>query len=82
MAGLAGAPGAIWHTWQTALNGPWSGWASHGAPGGGSSDSPALAANADGRLELVVAADDANLWTIEQVAPSDGWSGWTRRPYP
>jgi hypothetical protein len=29
---VAGTDGALWHMWQTAPNGDWSPWFSHGAP--------------------------------------------------
>jgi hypothetical protein len=29
---VAGTDGALWHMWQTAPNGDWSPWFSHGTP--------------------------------------------------
>ena len=33
--------------------------------------------NADGRLEVFVKGADNGLWHIWQVAPNNGWSGWS-----
>ena len=75
---------ALWHIWQIAPNGGWSNWLSHGKPPGTSfsSGSPAMAASADGRLELFLCGDDQQLWHIWQVAPSAGWSSWTSHGHP
>ena len=42
----------LWHAWEVAVGGGWSGWVSFGNAGVGFQDHPALAASADGRLEL------------------------------
>ncbi len=62
---------ALWHIWQVAPNGGWSNWASHGTPPGTTFtfSGPAMAASADGRLELFICGDDNALWHIWQVAP-------------
>lgn len=75
---------ALWHIWQIAPNGGWSNWASHGTPPGTTFvfSGPAMAAGADGRLELFIAGDDNQLWHIWQVAPSGGWSPWTSHGRP
>lgn len=74
-----GEDGVLWHLWQTTPNGGWSNWTSHETPpgtnfilGGG----PAVAASADGRLELFVPGADQQLWHIWQTSPSGGWSQW------
>ena len=62
-----GEDGALWHIWQTEPNGGWSDWTSHGTPpqpisiqiGG-----PAVAASADGPLELFIPGADTQLWHI------------------
>lgn len=80
---VAGGDGALWHVWQTAPNNGWSDWSSFGTPGGLTSASnpalaPAVAANADGRLEVFIAAGfpSGELWHVWQTAPSNGWSSW------
>ena len=78
------AEGTVYHKWQTVANttDAWSGWHSHGAitiVAGQPAVSPAIATNADGRLELFVVAPSsdvtgASLQHIWQLTPSDGWS--------
>jgi hypothetical protein len=77
---VVGEDGAVYHQWQTAPSNGWSGWSSFGAPPGvGLVALSAVAASADGRLELfVVGGDpDGGLWHQWQTAPSNGWSGWS-----
>ena len=64
---------ALWHNWQVAPNGGWSGWAS--LKGELTSD-PVVAHNADGRLEVFGRGLDNALWHIWQTAPNNGWSEW------
>src|SRR5207249_562426 len=72
-----GVNGALWHIWQTAVNGAWSNWVSHGTPPGGAlQGTAAMAASQDGRLELFVVAADGALWHIWQTAVNRGWSDW------
>lgn len=80
----AGADGALWHIWQTTPSGGWSSWTSHGKPPGTAlvSYTPAVAAGADGRLELFACGQDGQLWHIWQTTPSGGWSSWTSRGRP
>jgi hypothetical protein len=64
--------------WQTAASNGWSDWKSHGELTGGASrswSSPAIAPNADGRLELFIAYG-GTIRHIWQTAPSNGWSDW------
>jgi acylphosphatase len=68
-----GTDNALWHIWQTAPNGGWSGWASLG---GVITSEPMAGRNADGRLEVFARGTDNALWHNWQVAPNDGWSGW------
>jgi hypothetical protein len=70
------ADGALWHIWETTLNGTWSNWMSHGQPQGslGLNGTPVIAANSEGRLELLLTGNDSQLWHIWQTAPSQGWS--------
>ena len=81
---VLGEDKALWHIWQVAPNGGWSNWASHGTPPGTTFtfSGPAMAASADGRLELFICGDDNALWHIWQVAPSGGWSPWTSHGRP
>jgi hypothetical protein len=67
-----GSDGALWHKWQTAPNGNWSGWLSEG----GWIDRLDVGRNADGRLEAFARGSDAALWHKWQVAPNGTWSGW------
>jgi hypothetical protein len=71
------AGNGLQHAWQTAWSNGWSQWISHGSPpdpSGIGFFAPAIAANADGRLELFVAS--GSLWRLEQTAWSNGWTGW------
>lgn len=69
--------GLIRHAWQTAPNGGWSGWANAGGPAAGfTNDSPAVATNADGRLEVYGVGSDRDLYHVWQTAPNGGWSSW------
>lgn len=65
-----GSDGALWHTWQTAPNNGWSGWASLG----GWISQITVGRNADGRLEAFGIGGDNALWHIWQTG--NGWSGW------
>lgn len=76
--------GRMYHIWQVAVNGAWvATWFSHGTPPGTDFAWPAdprallaLAPNLDGRLELVAAGNDGNLWHIWQTQANNGWSDW------
>jgi hypothetical protein len=78
------ADGSLWHIWETSLNGTWSEWTSHGQPAHslGLSGIPVIAANSEGRLELLLTGDDFQLWHIYQVVPSQGWSDWVTHGTP
>jgi len=66
----------LWHIWQTAAGGGWSTWDSLGTPSGATSlGEPAVARNADGRLEVFVTETNA-VWHRRQTAPGAGWSAW------
>jgi hypothetical protein len=74
---VVGEDNALWHIWQTAPNHDWSEWLCRGAPPvPGLTGSPAVAPNADERLELFVIGTDGALWHLWQTAPSGGWSPW------
>ncbi len=68
-----GTDNALWHTWQVAPNGSWSGWASLGGVLGGD---PSVVSNADGRLEVFARGANNALLHIWQTAPNNGWSTW------
>jgi GH25 family lysozyme M1 (1,4-beta-N-acetylmuramidase) len=63
---------AVWHDWQTAANGNWSGWSKLG---GGTTSNPVVSADADGRLEVFVIVG-GHLYHTFQL-PAGGWySDW------
>jgi len=68
-----GTDNGLWHIWQTAPNGNWSGWL---PLGGVITTEPVCARNADGRLEVFARGADNALWHIWQTAPNNGWSSW------
>ena len=68
-----GTDNGLWHIWETAPDGGWSGWASLG---GVITSEPTVGRNADGRLEVFARGTDNALWHIWQTAPNNGWSGW------
>jgi hypothetical protein len=63
---------SVWWTRQTTPSGTWADWASTGGLGG----EPALARNADGRLEATLRGTDGRIWHQWQVSPGSGFSGW------
>ncbi|WP_075765362.1 hypothetical protein [Actinoalloteichus fjordicus] len=70
-------PHALWHRFQTTLDGAWSGWSQFG-PGG---SDLATAVSRDGRLEVFV-VHDIGIRHRWQTSPADGrpngggWSEW------
>lgn len=77
-----GKNGVLYHRYETVVSyelETWTTqWLSHGTPPGTLlTGKPAMAANADGRLELFVAGTDGNLYQIAQTAPSNGWTNWS-----
>ena len=68
-----GTDNGLWHIYELAPNGSWSGWTSLG---GEITSDPCVVSNADGRLEIFARGTDNALWHIWQTAPSDGWSDW------
>ncbi len=75
--------GVLWHIWQTP-GGGWSNWTSHGTPPGSPlyGNAPVLAANTQGRLELLAVGRDGALWHIWQATPGGGWANWTSHGAP
>jgi len=67
----------LWHIWQVAPNGSWSGWASLGSPTPTSVVSaPTVRKNQDGHLEAFVISSDGALWHIWQTTPGGAWGHW------
>ena len=68
-----GHDGAIYHRWQIARNGDWSGWE---PLGGVLTSDPAAALNADGGLVVFARGTDNGIWHRWQPRPDSDWSGW------
>jgi hypothetical protein len=71
----------IWHRWQTAPNGGWSGTdfvVLAAQPSATFAGDPTVARNKDGRMELFVIDSSSGhiLWNIWQTAPNGGWSAY------
>jgi hypothetical protein len=64
----------LYHKWQLSVGGAWSGWEAFGP-----ASWPTVAANADGRLELV-AIRGTKLVHRWQLAPNGTWSDWYTQP--
>jgi hypothetical protein len=75
---VVGSDGALWQISQNTPSGTWSGWSSHGVPpnSGGLTLRPAVAASADGRLEVFAVGVDGALWHIWETSTANVWSGW------
>jgi len=67
-----GADDAVYHNWQTAANGNWSGWKALG----GKARSLTAAQNQDGRLEVFSIGLDGAFYHNSQLTPGGAWSGW------
>jgi hypothetical protein len=70
---VRGTDNALWHMWQATAGGSFSPWNSLG---GGLASAPAVARNADGRLEVFARGTDNGLWHMWQVAPGGSFSPW------
>jgi hypothetical protein len=71
------ASAVLWHSWQLALNGTWSGWASLGKlpelqPGPDTVIPSPVVENADGRLEVFLPGK-TTFWHIWQLSPGGLW---------
>jgi hypothetical protein len=70
--------GAIWHGQQTSHG--WSDWThlGQGQPGSGvfAGAGPAVARNADGRLEVAAIGEDLAVWHAWQREPGHHWTRW------
>ena len=72
------ANGQLWRMEQTAPNGGWSDWLSHGAPPGVLVTGPVAATRGpDGRIEVFVVDAGGRMWNIRQTTSGGPWSGWT-----
>ena len=79
------ASGQVWHTYQTAPNGPWTAGERLGAPAGAKIvGNLAIGFNAPDPtqgdyscLEIFAVADDGQLHHNRNKGPWKGWSGWT-----
>jgi hypothetical protein len=66
------AGGELWHVWQTAPNGGWSGWERRGDR---CTTDAAVCLNADGRMELFVCRDGGRVFHAYQRVVNGLWSG-------
>lgn len=69
--------GQLWHKWQTSPGGPWSYWV---LLGGSVTDTPAVARNLDGTLEVFVRWSDGSVRRIKQVTPAGSWGSFVQFP--
>ena len=74
---MIGPDSNLWHNWQVTPGGYWSGWSNLAVPNPGYTPigAPAVARNADGRLEVFI-TDGQTVAHIWQVEPNSGWSTW------
>lgn len=69
--------GGVWHSWEWCPGCGWSAWEPLGLPGGGpAAGSPAVAANADGRLEVFVRSGGVLWHSWQWCGGGCGWSAW------
>ncbi len=69
--------GQVYHRWQNGPNADWSDWYSHGiAPSGNGFHDTAVAANADGRLELFAQDGYGRIYHKWQSTPDGAFSSW------
>src|SRR5712692_3324431 len=76
---VRGSDGHLWHLWQTAPNGDWSGWedlSAYRQLGVDVVGDAAVGSAGDGHLEIFVRGSDGHLWHLWQTAPNGDWSGW------
>lgn len=74
---------SIWHIWQTAPNGGWSGWSSLGRPANWiANGAPFIGNNSDGRIEVFTTGEDGGIYHVWQTAPNNGWSSWVQLQAP
>ena len=80
---VVGDDASLWHLRQTGTDGGSPQWFSHGAPAvAGLAGSPAVAADADGGMQLFVMGTDGALWQLSHTAPNGGWSQWSSHGAP
>ncbi|MFV8752375.1 S8 family serine peptidase [Nannocystaceae bacterium ST9] len=72
---VRGDDNRIWHVYQTAPNGDWSGWDNMG---GNATSDPAVGINDNGRLEVFFRGPEGALYHNWQMWPNGGWFtfGW------
>lgn len=66
-----GTDQALYHNWQTAPNGAWSGWATLS---GSVKSNLSAAQNQDGRLEVFAIGTDNAVWHTWQSSPGGVWN--------
>jgi hypothetical protein len=72
--GKGADPAALWHGEVRPF---WNGSTSLGQPAGGAlACGPAVARNADGRLEAAVIGSDLAVWYASQSRPGEDWTSW------
>ena len=80
---VVGDDASLWRLRHTGPNDGSPQWFSHGAPAvAGLAGSPAVAADADGGMQLFVMGTDGALWQLSQTAPNGGWSQWSSHGAP
>jgi hypothetical protein len=80
---LVGDDASLWHLHQTGSNDASPQWFSHGTPAvAGLAGSPAVAADADGEMQVFVMGTDGALWQLSQTGPTSGWSQWSSHGAP
>ena len=68
-----GSDGNVWHTAETAANGPWNGWSPLQATIT-TQDTPSIIASADGHLVAFARGSDSNIWYGTQDTSTDTWT--------
>jgi hypothetical protein len=80
---VVGDDASLWHLRQTGPDDVSPQWFSRGAPAvAGLVGSPAVAADADGGMQLFVMGTDGALWQLSHTGPSGRWSHWSSHGAP
>lgn len=74
-----GHDGNVYHDWQTAYGGGWSGLQLLQGGGPFYCSNASVGVNADGRLEIFSMDNSGRAWHIWEL-PGSGWSSWTQFP--
>jgi N-acetylmuramoyl-L-alanine amidase len=74
---IVGKTGALYHSYQTAINAGWSGWISLGGTWA-QNVTPAVGRNSDGRLEVFIIGTTGEMYHAYEgtAGNSTSWSGW------